>query len=46
MLKFSIAFYAAAILLAVLVNFGTDGQLTAVGAQQLTNAELGLSTLN
>lgn len=46
MLKFSIAFYVAAIVLAVLVNFGLDGQLTGIGAQQLTNSELGLSSLN
>lgn len=46
MLKFSLAFYAAAIALVVLINLGSDPQTGLTGLQQLSNSELGLTQLN
>jgi hypothetical protein len=46
MLKFSIAFYVSAVILAILVNVGFDGQQASFAAQQMTASELALSSLN
>lgn len=46
MLKFRIAFYAAAIVFAVLVNSNVDLKAAASASEQLTNAEAGLTGLN